>query len=439
MQLGKAVGMAALVLMVAFAGCLGGAKNEQRAPPPPPPELDQTQQNRLEILAAPEIRDYKLPGSVALAAKTKSFNDTIDQTANTAVQDKNMRGGNDYGTVIKEHDIADLVPVGQPTALRITLIYFGKLGSSAQAHIYVCVPGECGYYTTNNNDEFNWKVTVETKNVMTIGVSGAKMVVGVAAAQGKILAEPLAYELRVEATYFSDVVTPFHAYGFTVPQGATGVTLRSVKPGQEHLKAKFIVLDPADSLVMYNEYDDIAVTSESIFIPTRAPGEYVFYAQEMHNGFFSIASDAPLGNDTAMRILPVTETQTVDAPGGLNPGLPERDPLGAGVGTPYQEGVKVAFPVDKGFPLEIRPYIGGDQAITGAVEIRIYNSKSELVSSLQRIARVDQAGTGSLGYTRDETNSFADWSKLMVGSYTLSIVADGATGEIGHITKTFQR
>jgi hypothetical protein len=211
-----------------------------------------------------------------------------------------------------------------------------------------------------------------------------------------------------------------------------------VKPGQEHLQAKFIVLDPSDNLVMYTEYDDIAVTSESIFIPTRAPGEYVFYAQEMHNGFFSIASDAPLGNDTDMRILATTVTETVDAPGGLNPGVPERDALEVGVITPYQEGTRVPFTVDKGFPLEIRPFIGGDTAVTGAVEIRILNSKDELVARLQRIARVDQ-GSGSLGYTRDEANSFFDWSKLLPGSYNLGIVADGETGEIGHTVKTYQR
>ncbi|HEV8360770.1 MAG TPA: hypothetical protein VGR28_09990, partial [Candidatus Thermoplasmatota archaeon] len=429
MQLAKAGVVALLVMSVALAGCFGGPQTETKAPPPPPPELDKTQQQRLEQLAAPEIRDYKLPGSQALPKVVKTFLGQIGPEANAAVQDRNMRGGNNYGVQIYPQDISDLVPVGQPTALRITLSYFGSLGSSAQAHIYVCVPGECSYYVTNNNDEFNWKVTVETKNVMTVGVSGVPAVVGVAAASGKIVS-PLDFNLTVEAQYFANVVTPFQAYAFKVPQGATGVTLRSVKPGQEHLQAKFIVIDPNDQLVTYTEYDDIAVTSESIFIPARTPGEYVFYAQQMHNGFFSLTSDAPLGNDTDLRVLTTTETQTADVSGSPAPGMIERDPLEAGVATPFQPGTETNFNVDQGFPLEVRAYIGGDPAVTGAVEVRILSANGE-VYRLQRVARVDTA-SGSLGYTRDETNTLATWANLAPGSYTVQVVADGETGEIGH-------
>lgn len=427
-----------LVLSVAMAGCLGGQKVEQRAAPPPPKELSLEEQRRLEILAAPEIRNYTLPGSERLEPVVKWFNDTIGPEANTAYQDRNMRGGNDFNTVLKTYDVTDMVPDGQPTALRVKLVYFGQPLSSTKAHVYVCVPAHCSYFTDNNNDEFNWKATVEVVNVVTVGVSGEKHEVGIAAANGKMVS-PVAFSLEVQASYFQDVLTPFHAYAFKVPEGATGVTLRSVKPGQEHLQAKFIVLDPQDELVSYTEYDDIAIVSESIFIPTRQPGEYVFYAQEMHNGFFTIVSDAPLGENNTLRTLPLTRTEVAFS-GGAAPGVPERDPTGAGVGVPgvfpaYAEGSKVPFSVDQGFPVEMGAFI--QDGVTGAAEIRILSSKGE-VYRLQRVARVD-SDQGSLGYTRDEANTMTNWANLAKGAYSVSLVSDAVTGQMGAWYLTFSR
>lgn len=440
MKPGSAAALGLLVLSTLLAGCFGGARQDDVAPAAaPPPEIDVTQQRRLEILAAPEVRNYSLPGSARLAPQVKWFNGTIGPEANTAYQDRNMNGGNDYRTVLQTFPVEDLVPAGQPTALRVTLVYFGQPGSAAKAHIYVCVPAHCTYYTRNNNDQFNWKVTVEIVNVVTVGVPGEEHLVGVAASDG-LITEPLEFSLKVEASYFADVLTPFYAYAFTVPEGATGVTLRSVKPGQEHLQSKFVILDPQDNLVTYVEYDDIAIPTESIFVPTRQPGEYVFYAQEMRHGFFAIESDAPLGNDTALRALPVQETRAA-LPGGLAPGVPERDPLGsynpggAVPPTPYNPGSEVKFSVEQGFPVEVGAYVG--PGFTGALEIRILSSQGE-VYRFQRAARYD-SDQGSLGYTRDEANTHADWSKLAKGSYTVSFVNDGETGEFGYWYRTYQR
>lgn len=425
--------VAVLVLATTLTGCFGSG-----APPPPPvverpPELDETEFGRLEQLAAAEVRNYSLPGSNLLEPVVKWFNGTIDPSANAAYQDRNMRGGNDFNTQLITFSVADLLPDGQPTALRLTLSYFGKPGSSAKADLYACVPGHCSYYTTSNNDEFNWKATVETVTIMTVGSSGAPTDVGVAVANGK-MASPLEFSIQVVATYFQDVLTPHNAYAFLVPEGATGVTLRSVKPGQEHLQAKFVVLDPQDELVAYTEYDDIAVVSESIFIPTRQPGEYVFYAQEMHGGFFSITSDAPLGNDTALRPLMVQETRAALTQGPA-PGMVERDILGAGAPTPWSKGTDVAFSVDTGFPLEVGAYIG--EGVTGAAEVRLLSSKGE-VYRLQRVARVD-AAQGSLGYTRDETNTMTNWANLAKGAYAAEVVSNAVTGEFGYFVKTYQR
>lgn len=434
MDRAKTMLLGGLVLTVALSGCFGTS-----APPPPPEierpaEIDENEFSRLEQLAAPEIRNYTLPGSARLEPVVQWFNDTIDASANAAYQDRNMRGGNDFNTVLKTFDISGLVPVGQPTALRIKLVYFGQPGSSAKAHIYACVPGHCGYYNTGNNEEFNWKATVETMNVMTIGVSGETMQVGVAAANGK-MASPLEFALEVQATYFADVLTPYHAYAFTVPEGATGVTLRSVKPGQEHLQAKFIVVDPQDNLVAYTEYDDIAVVSESIFIPTRQPGEYVFYAQQMHNGFLSIVSDAPLGEGNALRVLPVTETRA-SLSNGPSPGVIERDPTGTGaVPASWSAGTTSPISVDAGFPVEIGAYIG--DGVTGAAEVRILSEKGE-VFRLQRVARVDTE-QGSLGYTRDEGNTRTNWANLAKGSYSAEIVNDSPATEVGYWVKTYSR
>lgn len=432
-----------LVMTTALAGCFGGAKQQTAAPPPPPPELSKQDIQRFEELAAPEIRNYSLPGSQALEPVTKWFNGSIDQTANTGIQDRNDRGGNDFNVNIVPFDISSLVPVGQPTALRIKLAYQASPGSSAKADIYACVPGYCSYYTTSNNDQFNWKDTVETMNVMTVGVSGQKAVVGVSEADGMVAGQSLAFSLEVQAQYFQDVLTPFEAYAFQVPPGATGITLHSVKPGQEHLQAKFIVLDPQDNLVSYNEYNDIAVTTESLFIPIKAPGEYVFYAQEMKNGFFSMVSDAPLDHPE-MRILPVKEEFVTDLAGGTPaPGTPDKDFTGAGAAAPFSAGTEVGFTMDKAFPLEIWPAIKPGQAVSGLVEVKIIGPKGE-VASLNRDLRVDNGpyGTatgGSLGLTRDESNTKVDWSKLAKGAYKVQIVADGETADIGHVVKTYTR
>lgn len=442
-----AVLMMGLLLATALSGCFGGQKQQEQAPPPPPPELSRAELARLEQLAAPEIRNYTLPGSAKLEPQVEWFNGSIDQSANAAYQDRNMRGGNDFNTALTTYDISALVPVGQPTALRMTLVYYGKPGSAAMAHIYVCVPGTCTSYSTDNNDQFNWKATVVVQNVVTVGVSGAKHEVGVVAANGLVLTEELDFALSVEATYFADVLTPANAYAFKVPQGATGITMRSVKPGQEHLQAKFVILDPQDELVAYNEYDDIAIVSESIFVPIRQPGEYVFYAQEMHNGFFTIVSDAPLGNDTALRVLPVSKVEA-SLGSGPAPGVPERDVVGGAcvdiagctgppsAPTPYTEGTKAAFTTDKGFPLELGATL--KPGVVGAVEVRISSAKG-LVYKFQRVARVDTDTQGSLGYTRDEANTMVDWSKLADGPHSVSLVYDGGNAELSYWYKTFQR
>jgi hypothetical protein len=437
MTIAKALLVGSLVIAVALSGCFGGAKQETKTPPPPPPEISKKELERFEQLAAPEIRNYTLPGSLRLEPQVKWFNGTIDSAANLGVQDRNDRGGNDFNGDLIKFDISGMVPVGQPTALRLKLVYFGAPGSSAKADIYVCVPGTCTWYTNGNNDEFNWKATVETMTVMTIGVSGETTEVGVHAANGKV-ATPLAFGLEVQASYFQDVLTPHHAYAFQVPQGATGVTLRSVKPGQEHLKAKFIVLDPSDQLVAYNEYDDIAILTESIFVPTRQPGEYVFYAQEMRNGFFSMVSDAPLEN-AAMRVLATQKEEAVDFAGGVPAvGVPGRDMLGDGsVTTPYTEGTKVSFSIDKGFPLEMGAFIKKGTAVTGAVQVQISSPKG-LVVDFQRLLRVD-TDQGSLGYTQDVTNTHTDWANLSRGAYAVSIVSDVETADIGHWVKSYAR
>lgn len=429
----KVLVVAGLVLATVLSGCFGPPPPPPQAPPDRAEELSEDEFSRLEQLAAPEVRNYTLPGSARLEPVVQWFNGSIGPETNTAYQDRNMRGGNDLNTVIVPFDVSSLVPVGQPTALRVKLHYFGSPGNAAAAHIYVCVPGTCTYYTTNNNDQFNWKATVETINVMTIGVSGERTEVGVAAANGLITSQ-LDFYLEVQASYFSDVLTPVHAYAFTVPEGATGITLRSVKPGQEHLQARFVVLDPQDELVAYQEYDDIAVVSESIFIPTRQPGEYVFYAQEMHNGFFSLFSDAPLtGEQNVLRALPVTETRA--ALPAAAPGMIERDVLGAGAPTPWGPGSTATFTVDQGFPVELGGYIG--DGVTGAAELRILSAAGE-VFRLQRAGRVD-TDQGSLGYTRDEANTRTNWANLAKGEYTAEMVSDAVTGEFGYWVKTYAR
>lgn len=441
MKLVKALCISALVLAVGLSGCLGGAKQELKAPPPAPSELSKNEQQRLEILAK-EVRNFSLPGSKVLPAVTQIFNGTIGNEANTGVQDRNDRGGNNFNVPLKTFDISSLVPEGQPTALRITLIYFGQPGSGAKADIYACVPGYCSAYTTDNNDQFNWKATVQQLSLVTIGVAGQKALVGVSEADG-IIANDLPFELKVEATYFHDVLTPYYAYAFNVPQGASGITLRSVKSGQEHILSKFVILDPAGELVSYTEYNDIAVLSESIFIPVRQPGQYVFYAEQLEHGFLSLETDAPLGSNTGMKLI---EPQLAGGSLGSSPapGVPERDLTGgacvdtpltavgcagapADATTPYNEGTKTNFAIDQGFPVELGAKIA--PGATGAAEVRLVSGKGE-VYRFQRMLRYDDTDKGSVGYTRDEANTKTNWANLAKGAYTASIVNDGVQGEI---------
>jgi hypothetical protein len=128
----------------------------------------------------------------------------------------------------------------------------------------------------------------------------------------------------------------------------------------------------------------------------------------------------------------------VDFAGGTPaPGVPERDVLGVGAPTPYTEGTSAPFSVDAGFPLEMGAFIEEGVSVTGAVEVHIVSSKGEVVR-FQRMLRVD-TDTGSAGYTRDEGNTLTNWANLAPGAYTVSLVSDVETANIGHWVKTYTR
>jgi hypothetical protein len=207
------------------------------------------------------------------------------------------------------------------------------------------------------------------------------------------------------------------------------------------------MIDPNDEPVSFQEYDDIAIPTESVFIPLKQPGEYVFYAYRMVGGFLSLKADAPVPIRD-VRILPLKEDHAVDFSNPAAPGVAQHDiqlrtgtPLdGSPISTPYQEGAKAGtFTVDKGFPLRIWGEWLGGQTVAGDAEVRITNAKGIVFRSVHTV-RADLGEQGSLGWSGDQRPwVMSDPTLLGKGAYAVSVVSDGYTGQIGHAILTYDR
>ncbi|MGQ0536644.1 MAG: hypothetical protein ACT4PT_11290 [Methanobacteriota archaeon] len=426
-----------LLLGAVLSGCLGRG-NEERTEPTDivlPEEIGNQTQRRLDELAAPIPKNFVVPGQIVRSPVVDWFNGTIDPSANHGIEDRNDRGGNNYNSLIVKKDVGSFLPPGQPAEIRIKLFYFQSAGKGVDLDIFVDLPGLKTAYNRGHNDEWNWKVSVQEMTVNTVGVAGQPMEIGVEAKNGR-LAQPVDFVMKMEYEYVKDVLTPYFAWAIQVPANATGLIFESAKGGgSEHVNIDFILLDPTDSPVTIQHYDDIGIPTESIFVPTKGPGEYVFYAYHVRGGFFSVKADVPVENNV-LRPLAVVDEEVVDFSGPA-PGMVGRNVTGSA--TPYTEGTSVPFAVDK-FPLRVVPFIGkaGTPAVSGACEIRI-SSGTGLVALRQKVLRYDDE-RGSLGYSGDQGENLQFYpGNLAKGQYTASIVSDGCTGEIGHIVSTYAR
>ncbi len=436
----------AIIALVAapLTGCLGLFGADEPAATGPSDEqlvtdkIGDKAQERLQILADTRPRTFLAADQNLLPPVTVWYNDSVGTQANTAIEAKDDKGGINYGSVVKALDVASYMPPGQPTEVRIQLFWNAQEGESLDYDIYVDVPGMQTEFFPKS-EEFNWNIPTKTMSINTVGAAGENHLIGVEANNGRTTTD-VPFTMRLDFRYTKNVVTPFHAWGFTVPANASGIVIESDKvAGDETITAEFVIIDPNDQLVQFVQYNDIAIPTESVFIPLNSgPGEYIFYAHSMRGGFFRISSDSPL-DAPALRKVPLVR-ETVMAITNPTPGVAERDwaaPVATGAATPLTGAQDVPFAVDASFPLAVHAVVDGSGAVQGMIHARITSSKG-IVHDLQRIIRYDDA-QGSIGYTGDEgqANQY-NAGAIAKGAFTLSVVND-SNASVGYSILTYKR
>ncbi len=401
--------------------------------------LGDTGQKKLEDLAATIPKDYTFPGQNILPKVSLSLPGTVSSEALGSYEAQRDEGGMEYRTVYDWKDVSAQVPVGQPVEMFIKLFWDGAEMNSADLDIAVDVPGLNTDYSDVTED-FNWNYASKSMVVNTIGVTGMPMKVGIQAAGGAV-SQGFDYRLDITFTYVKNVLTPHHPWKFNVPEGASGVILESESAGgDEHVSAEFIVIGPDDKLVTYKAYNDIDVPTQSIFIPTKSPGDHIFYAYSMHGGFLRMKADVPLETFTATP-LALVSTHTVDIASPA-PGVAGKNPLEGTLadGSALAGDINpTSVPFDTGetFPLRVFGTITGQVNTEAKITLK---SPTGTVHTLTKILRYEDE-SGSIGYTSDRegspNNKFA-WENIQRGAWTAEIVNDGPT-EIGHTLVTYQR
>lgn len=415
----RALLVALALLSLSLAGCFGKdagplevASNDDL--------LDDDAITQINERAAPVPKAYEFPAQELLEPKTLLLEGSVQTSAAAGYEDRNDRGGNSYNSVRETFDLKPHVPAGQPVEMRITLFFEGQPGASADVDILVDVPGTRTDRTTDNNDEFNWKFSVQRMVVNTIALADAPFEVGVQMSNGRSTAE-WPYTLRVELNYPENVIAPTVPWGFRLPSEASGIVVSSEKAGgDEHVRAQLFVLDAEEQLVHHVEYDDLDIPTESMFLPLTGGREYVVYAPSMHGGFLRLEADVGVPEPTVVQHR--VERERVEIASAPAAGVGARDWLHDGVVvTPSGGGETHAWSATRGFPLSIEPFIGGDgtPSTTAWSEIRATSSKGD-VAWLQRVARHDDE-RGSLGYTQDAWNSATHPENLVRGDYTIWI------------------
>jgi len=436
----------ALIILVVFAAPLAGClkKNGIEAANVDQERADEIlgKAGRDALIDAAAIipKNYSFGSQQLLPVQLREFIGTITTAANGALETEKDEGGIEHSTFLETQDISDLVPPGQPVELVIDLIWDASEANSADLDIVVDVPGLRSSFSPTS-ETFNWNLAVKTIVVNTIGVEGQPAIVGVQAAGGAV-SQGFDYTLRVHAQYVKDVLTPHHAWAFDVPTDASGIIIESEKAGgEEHVAAQFIVIDPADELVAFVDFNDIDIPTESVFIQTHMPGTYVFYAYSMHGGFLRVKADVPLDN-TGARPLALVETKVADSSAPA-PGVAGKDVLNGTLaeGTlPRDDQAPAVVDFDTGatFPLRIVGYITGTAHTQSKITL---TSPLGVVHTLTKIARYEDE-SGSVGYTSDHEgspNNLFDWQNIQRGAWTAQVVNTSPGVEIGHTILTYAR
>lgn len=434
-----------LVALVALlAGPMAGCIRSKEAPVEDVEQAKADQilgdvgQDKIADAAAIIPKNYSFPLQNLLPQATASFTGSVASDATGSYEGERDESGVNYRSVYQMYDISSLVPEGQPVELVVDLIWDASEANSADLDIVVHVPGTHTSYSPTS-ETFNWNLAVKTLVVNTVGVAGQGAEIGVQIASGAVT-QGFEYELQVQATYVKDVLTPYHAWAFDVPTGASGVILESEKAGgEEHIVSEFVVIDPEDNLVQFVAFDDINIPTQSVFIPTAKPGTYVFYAYSMHGGFFRIKADVPLDVPTA-RPLALVESAVADASAPA-PGIAGKDVLnGTADGVVPSDdvnAVSIDFTPAGAFPLRVEGYIKGPANAMAKITL---SSPLGEVHRLTSIARYEDE-RGSLGYTssHEGPNNVHTWKNIQKGAWTAKIVNDSPGVEVGHTVLTYTR
>lgn len=442
--------LAIALLAGPLAGCLGGddgpvetmSEEQKRA------EDILGQKGREDLLDAASIipKNWTFPGQSLLPPVELNFVGKVDTTAVGSYEAEKDEGGIDYNSVVQTQDISSALPPGQPAEIVIDLFWDASEFNSADLDIFVDLPGTKTSYSPVS-ETMNWNHVLKTVVVNTVGVAGEPALVGVQIASGMV-SQGFEYRLDVRITYVEDVLTPYHAWALTVPNGAGGIILESEKAGgDEHIRAEFVLLDPEQTLIKNVMFDDINIPTQSVLIPVTKPGEYIFYAFYMHGGFLTARADVPLDVVEA-KPLTVTETEVVLS-SSPSPGVAGKDYLEptAGGTVPKDDVNAITYdvPLNDKFPLRVTGFVRG--AVTAEAKITL-SSPLGMVHQLTVIARYEDE-RGTIGYTSDHdgtivkdgtgaetreggSNNVFNFANVDKGAWTASIVNDGPQVEIGY-------
>jgi hypothetical protein len=434
----------ALALAVALlAGCLGKAPTTEvrsAAQQQADSLLGKEGQDKLADAATPASKAFLFPLQQLLPPANVTLKATVGPDSMGGYEAENDEGGIDYNTKVTMYDLAKYVPVGQAAEITVKLYWDASEANSADIDIVSDVPGNHTSYS-GESETLNWNYAVKEMVLDTVGVQGEDMKVGVQVASA-IVSKGFEYRLDVGFVYPKDVLTPYHAWGLVVPQGANGIVFSSEKAGgDDHVTSQFLLLGPDDQPVAMVDYNDISIPTQSIFVPVKGPGEYVFYAHSMHGGFLRAKADVPVQDAVARELALVTKT-VADA-ASPTPGVAGHDYMNgsaAGGVMPHDDagGSTITFAPEGPFPLEVTPYVKGQ--VTTMAKIRL-SSPLGVVAERTVIGRY-QDDRGTLGYTSDHEQTeddWHDWSKLARGTWKAEVVDDAPSVEIGHVVLTYQR
>ncbi len=413
----------ALVATLALSGCSGGGKKKEDTFVLPP-EITEQDIEKLSTLASKYPTAYSFQGQQVLEPITYWINGTIEPgTGSTGVELPNDDGPLDYAGDIITFDVADKVPVGQPTEVRINLKWWGDPGRGADLDIYIDMPGEKGAVNPKQFDESNnWNIINKQRIVNSVHLEGQPFLVGLQVNNGRVF-DPtggMPYAMEVEFNFVANVLPPATPYALQVPANSTLLIIDTERVvGDEHVDVDFILVGPNDEVIRAMHHNDIGIETLSISVP--GGGEYVLYAQRMHGGFLRVESEVPNEQFLARQLALAIDERVLFAGPAAAPGTYSEQ----GVGGSNTFGASGAFDVGPAAPLDIVPFM---QTTAGAVDaaINVTSPSGWTTTAFARTAYEDERGrVGTPPTIR------YDRSTLDAGQYSYGVVSNGAGVSLG--------